>query len=735
MLDTKTADEEIAPTGANGKEEHEKTEAEALGAFVATNLAELNAEQQKVMGMIKLAEAVHNRGQESKFERMSELLQAPQYRDHKVIIYTEHKDTLNYLIRRLEGMGYADQVASIHGGLNFEQRDEQVERFRRPHDEEHGGARFFVGTDAAAEGINLQFCWILINYDIPWNPARLEQRMGRIHRYGQKRDKVIIINLVAGETREGRVVKTLLDKLEDIRRELGSDKVFDVIGRIFEDITLTEYIRCTVESEDEAERKAMELGGKLTVEQMHALAAREESIYGKGGEVRAALPQLQQEIAVAAISRLLPGYVRRYLEHAAPLIGIDLVGDLNDQFILRSRRSGLLDGLPPLLEKYPESARRRFTVHRPDDLRDAIFLHPGEPVFAYLSDLATAQCRSVGQRGAIFTDVSATAPYLFHVARISVVRAFDPGLPALHTEEIVEQRLVGIRQYADGHMAEGAVEYHLLLKPASKTDPASVVFLAQSDTWRLAAEEHIKTDLLGRRVECQRLTAKERLDETEGHLTRAYHYQASELASSRKRYTAKASTGDRAAQAELERIKAQQQNLKEQKERDIQQARREVELIQPGVVEIIATALVQPSQDAEDIKARDVEVERIAMEIAAAHDAARGADVRDVSTPEKARLEGLIDYPGFDLLARYPDEERYIEVKGRVSTGGVELSENEWARACNLRQRYWLYAVFDCGTAQPRLFPVQDPFGKLIVKSRGGVVIGYSDVVREATAI
>lgn len=730
VLAAKTADEE---TVTDGEEEHEETEAEALGAFVATSLAELIDERQKVLELIGLAEAVHASGHESKFDRMSALLRAPQYRDHKVIIYTEHKDTLEFLLRRLEGMGYAGQVAFIHGGLNFEQRDAQVEHFRRPHNGEHGGARFFVGTDAAAEGINLQFCWILINYDIPWNPARLEQRMGRIHRYGQKRDKVAIINLVAGKTREGRVVKTLLDKLEEIRKQLGSDKVFDVVGRIFEGMSLTEYIQRAVESENEADREALAIAGELTVEQIRAIEAREESIYGKGGEVKAALPQLQEALAIEEMRRLLPGYVRRYLEHAAPLIGVDLVGDLDGQFFLRPRRRGVVESLMSLLETYPESARNRFTVYRPSDPRDAVFLHPGEPVFERLSSLAIEHSRSAGKRGAIFTDVSATAPYLFHVARVSVIRAVDPGFPAFHTEEVVEQRLVGIKQYADGRMVEAPVEHQLLLKPAAKANPGSVVFLAQSDTWRLAAEQHIKTELLGKLAELQQLAARERLVETEDHLVRAYDYQESELAAARKRYTEKARDGNRSAQAELERIKEQQRSIKERRALAIQQARREVDLIQPGAVEIIATALVQPSQDPEDIKARDAEVERIAMEVAIAHDAAQGADVRDVSTPEKARLAGLSDYPGFDLLSKRPNDERGIEVKGRVGSGEIELTENEWARACNLRNRYWLYVVFDCGSAQPRLFKVQDPFGRLIAKSRGSVVIGYSEIVRSAS--
>ena len=133
-----------------------------------------------------------------------------------------------------QGMGYTGKIAHIHGGMNYIERQEQVERFRLAADE--GGARFMLCTDAAAEGINLQFCWIMINYDVPWNPARLEQRMGRIHRYGQKAPQVVILNLVAPKTREGRVIETLLDKLERISlsgeplRQARSVEVLERIG-------------------------------------------------------------------------------------------------------------------------------------------------------------------------------------------------------------------------------------------------------------------------------------------------------------------------------------------------------------------------------------------------------------------------------------------------------------------------------------------------------------------------
>jgi len=160
---------------------------------------------------------------------------------------------------------------------------------------------------------------------------------------------------------------------------------------------------------------------------------------------------------------------------------------------------------------------------------------------------------------------------------------------------------------------------------------------------------------------------------------------------------------------------------------------REVELIQAGPVEIIATVLVQPSQNPEDIAARDAEVERIAMEIAMAFELSHGADVKDVSNPAQARLAGLVDYPGFDLYSKRPSQERGIEVKGRVGLGGIELTENEWAQACNLGDKYWLYAVFDCGSPNPRLLRVQNPFARLIAKARGSVVIAYRDIAQCAT--
>jgi hypothetical protein len=120
------------------------------------------------------------------------------------------------------------------------------------------------------------------------------------------------------------------------------------------------------------------------------------------------------------------------------------------------------------------------------------------------------------------------------------------------------------------------------------------------------------------------------------------------------------------------------------------------------------------------------------MDVARAYEEAQGAEVKDVHTPALARAAGLSDNPGFDLLAIYPDTDprgrRAIEVKGRSGTGDVEVSSNEWARAANLRDEYWLYAVYDCATPAPRLARVQDPFGNLLATAKGSVLVSPKDI-------
>jgi SNF2 family DNA or RNA helicase len=724
VLEAKTADDE---TFEEGREENEVAEDKLLQGVVAASLADLLAEKDQVEKLRDLAKKVYDAGVESKFEKLREILTDPKFGGEKFIVFTEHRDTLNFLVGRLEGMGYTGQVAQIHGGMHFTQREEEVERFRKPVEE--GGARFLVGTDAAGEGINLQFCWIMINYDIPWNPARLEQRMGRIHRYLQKHDPVIILNLVAPSTREGKVLKTLLDKLEKIRKELQSDKVFDCIGRIFHDVSIKQYMELAITQD--LDRVAEELEGRLTKEQIQAHAAREKSLYGSGGDVMKELPRLRANLEREIHFRLLPGYVRQYLEQAMSLVDIQIAGDTGGFFSIRPKRPNALDPVLPAMELYADKMRERLSVSRPQDQKEAIWLRPGEPVFESLRALVSERLADMGRRGAVFVDPTTERPYFFHMALLSIVRKADPELPELAKEEILECRLVGVKQYEGADVMLCPVEHLLLLKGRQGLPPSGQRLALVAEEMKNQALAFL-IERVGRKKALERKKQLlENMPEREIFLQRAFDFQEAELAVGRVKHAEKARAGNRKAIEALEEVKRQQKQLASRKANTLAVLKREPELIAPGPVTFVAHALVVPSTDPMDLKEHDINVEIVAMKMARAFEEAGGAEVVEVHKPELARRAGLPDNPGFDLLSiRQGNEKRAIEVKGRAAMGDIEVSANEWAKACNMRDGYWLYAVYDCATPSPRLVRVQDPFGSLLAKTKGSVLISVKEVVQ-----
>ena len=735
-FETQTADE--GPEREDGREGEEGFESRAMGGTVAVTLSDLEAERRHVEALLGKARKLLDAGEESKFEKLREVLRTPNYVDEKLIVFTEHRDTAEFLVRRLEGLGFTDQVALIHGGLPYQERERQVEFFRRAPSE--GGANYLVATDAAGEGINLQFCWLMVNYDIPWNPARLEQRMGRIHRYGQTHDPVVIVNLVSGGTREGRVLKTLLDKLEAIRRQLQSDKVFDVVGRLFEGLSIKDYLEKAVAGD--AEAVAEQLAGELTAEQVRALAERERVLFGEGGEVRRQLAHLNDEAERETYRRLLPGYVRRFVEKAAPLLDFRIEGDPGAVFTLAANRSRAGDALLPALEMYPEQARDRLTVDKPADRDNAIWMHPGEPVFDGLAAAVLERFGHDGLSGAVFTDPYASEPYLFHIAMVSVEQTAGadtarPDLPDRRNggetaPTPLESRLIGLRQ-TSGAIAECPVEHLLLLKGARGFAPSRVRLATLARGMAADAARFAREEVSERLAQAHR---QRRLDDLPARLAfvgRGFDFQTAELAAARSRLTEMARAGDRRAAEELVRVKQRQRNLTAARNRRLADMRAEPDLIQAGEVRFLVHALVVPVEDSGEAERYDADVEAIAMQVAAGYEESFGAKVEDVSRPELARRAGLSDWPGFDLISRRPTESLNIEVKGRAASGNVEMSDNEWAKACNLRDAYWLYVVFDCATPRPRLLRVRNPFGRLLAKSRESVAYAITPgVIMEA---
>lgn len=728
VFESETADEEEAE---NGVEENERGEDTLLAGVVATSLAELEEERRQVEDLRRAASELYESGEESKFNRMLEAFRDPQFAQEKFLIFTEHRDTLEYIVTRLKGLGYQDQVASIHGGMDYREREQQVEFFRRKTAE--GGARYMVCTDAAGEGLNMQFCRLMINYDIPWNPARIEQRFGRIHRYGQKADRVLLFNLVASKTREGKVLKRLLEKLETIRKALTSDKVFDVIGAQFEGMSLRDLmIRAVVE--DNADELAEQIERGLTKEKARETLRAVERRYPRTGDVAGHLVEQRLQLEKEDLRRLLPGYVRRFLEKACPLMGLRLDGDLDGMFQITAAQRGAADWLLPLLETYPEEARGQFTVLKPEEGEAAVFLHPGERVFDRLCALIETRYQQAALAGSVFCDPWADAPYFVHVARVQVVRAMFGGEPGkADRREPLDCRLVAVRQTLSGECREMALEQLLLLRGV-ESGPGAFEFARQQGAMAVErAAKWLRAELLEPQVEARRKELKATLPQRLEFLQRGFAYHEAELAMERSRRAEKAREGDPRAKQLLERVKERQRNLSAQRERACAELLMEPDLVRAEDPVFIAHALVVPSTDPEERRRHDREVEKIAMLKAIGFEEEQGRLVVDVSAPEKAVMQGLEAWPGFDLLSRNGSgAPRAIEVKGRAGVGEIEVSDNEWAKACNLRERYWLYVVYNCAGAHPELHRIQDPFGKLIARARGGVVLDAASVLQAA---
>ena len=706
-----TSDEESAE---DGQEERDVAEQTAMGATAATTLAELEAERLEVVELLDLAQRAYDAGEESKFEKLREVIQDERFKGEKLLIFTEHRDTMEFLVRRLEGMGYTGEITRIHGGMDYQEREVQMEEFRTR-------CRFMVATDAAGEGINLQFCWIMVNYDIPWNPARIEQRMGRIHRYKQRHDPVVLINLVAAKTREGRVLRTLLVKLESIRRELGSDKVFDVIGRQFQDVSLSELImRAVVEgAEDEGIAK---IEGTLTKEQVEAIEEADAKLRGTGGDVASQLPALRAQRDQDQLHRLLPGYVRHFLEKSTPYLGVNIEGDLGGPF--------WLERLPlPLaltMEEATDGVALPLTVNKPDPTDDVLFLRPGEPFFDRYRAFFSERFGADALRGAAFIDPYATEPYLYHLALVSTAQRADPDYPeAFGTEQTLDVRLAAVTQTFDGAIRTCPIELPMVLQLAKRVPPTALPPMDQVTEALESARVYLTEAVARPAAEHIAAGLAASVQEREAFLQAGFDYQEAELAATRTKLRERADAGDVSARRALDELRRKQGALSLQRARALAILSREPELVEANGVTSLAHALVLPSSDPEERERHDREIEQIAMRVARAYEESLGATVHDVSDP--------LQKMGFDLLSRRPNgEERCVEVKGRRAVGDVQLSENEWAKAANLRDQYWLYVVYDCAATHPRLLRVQDPFGSLLFKARGDVIIGEAAIFQAA---
>ena len=419
--------------------------------------------------------------------------------------------------------------------------------------------------------------------------------------------------------------------------------------------------------------------------------------------------------------------MRRLVEKSAALLDLEIRGDLDDVFSLAPRRAGALDALLPALERHPPAAREGLCVRRPSTDDPGIWLHPGEPVF----DALAAQIRRTfardALRGAIFADPKADEPYCFHLALASVEQEADNGAPAAGAasaavnetgaREVLERRLLAVRQGPDGAPNEYPVEHLLLLRGAPGVAPGAVPLASRGIGLRAAAAAYAVDDVAARMAETHRGGLQAELPARRRRIGVGFDLRAAELAGRRTKLSNAASSPD--AATALDAVKQEPRALAAERRLALHRLETAPERVMPGGVRFLAHALVVPAPSSEALERYDARVEEMAVRMAAAWEKERGASVRDVSRPELARQAGLPDWPGFDLLATLPDGNvRSIEVKGRAGRTSIEMEANEWKQACHLGERYWLYVVLDCATPRPTLVRVRDPFARLLARNR-----------------
>lgn len=692
------------------EEDQEKILDEIEQAVLSVDPAALRDEIQRLGRLIDHSQILEARPVESKLIKLHEVLGERQIFDdprNKLLIFTEHKDTLDYLVGdgkdgrplgKLREWGLT--VTQIHGGMKIGDRDTPGTRIYAEW-EFQDSAQVMVATEAAGEGINLQFCWLMINYDIPWNPVRLEQRMGRIHRYGQKHD-CLISNFVAINTREGRVLHKLLTRLQEIKSELGTDKVFDVVGEVLPSNLLEKlfremYVRRQTEPSIE-ERIVRDVSPErfraITESTLEGLAKRElnlSALIGKSAEAkeRRLVPEVVEDFFVAAapLAGLQPAEVRGqphvYRIGRVPQPILQVGEDLEPRFGRLSRNYGRVT-----FDK---------NVLRQDQTLE--WVTPGHPLFeavrADLQERATEDLR----RGAIFYDLNTARPYRLDVFAASIR---DGRGNTLH------RRLLLVRADDDGSLAVRQPTLLLDLSPAPKGTAAPGLDGLPS---RQDAERHMVVEAL-RPLLAEVTAERNRENETvrrhlEIALGELIHRQNLRLAELVSRQQAGDLTPGLAGNIALAEQHLDDLNRRLETRRDQLEMERHCTI--GDIVHIgRAWVLPHPERTAPAIApmVRDEEIERLAIQEVIRHEEARGWVVQSVETENK----------GFDLISRKPHpyddktftEVRFIEVKGRAGVGEVGLTAHEYRTAQRLASDYWLYVVFRCAET-PEIHILHDP--------------------------
>ena len=690
-------------------------------ASAAETIPELEAEILSLKDLEYQASNVVQSGNDKKWEQLSHLLQdQPEMYTQggsrrKLIIFTEHKDTLTYLVTRITDLlGNINSVRTIYGGTNRDQRRTIQEEFRNNPD-----VLVLIATDAAGEGVNLQNANLMVNYDLPWNPNRLEQRFGRIHRIGQT-EVCHLWNIVANETREGEVFKKLFDKIET-EREALKGKVFDVLGEAFDNVSLKELLVDAIRYGESPEVKAkmtQVIDAALDTEHLEEILRRNALV-----EQHMGLDQLyavKEEMEKAEARKLQPYFIRAFFTEAFQQLGGEMRGRESGRFevkhvpaAIRERDRVVGESRTPVLKKYERICFEKEHV-RQTGKPMADMIHPTHPLMHASTDIVLQAHRPKLKQGAVLVDPNddSTEPKVLFMVDHTVREAEGDSL-------VVSRRLQFVEIDEKGNTCNAGWAPHLDLQAIDDYDKklvgdiinaqwltGNLETLALNQAAQTLVPEHY-TEVKGRRER----QANKTLDAVNDRLVKEINYWSDRYI--KLKDDVKAGKQPRMQPERARRTHDELTARLEQRQAELNAMKNVVS----STPVVIGGALVIPqgllshrkgeTQFAVDADAR-AHVEKVAMDAVTDAELGFGFDVKDVAA----------DKCGWDITSRptanadgsiKPD--RHIEVKGR-SKGQttITVSRNEIIYGLNQTDKFILAIVIVDGNSFEGPYYIKNPF-------------------------
>ena len=722
-------------------EELEQIEEELVDeATAAKTIPELQAEIELLKGLERDAHDVLKSGVDKKWDELSKILQSdakemflPGGRRRKMIIFTEHKDTLDYLRKKIAGViGNPAAVIEIHGGTRREDRLRAQEEFRQNPD-----VVILVATDAAGEGVNLQVANLMVNYDLPWNPNRIEQRFGRIHRIGQI-EVCHLWNMVAVETREGEVFNRLFTKLEEERKALGG-KVFDILGESFFDEPLKDLLIRAIRYGESPEVRAKlfeKVEGALDRKHLQDIIDRNALTADVFDQSR--LYEVKEAMEKAEAKKLQPFYLRRFVTESLTKFGGELKEREAGRYEIKHvpavvRRKHVVEGgRRPVLERYERVTFDRHLIrilHKPA----ADLVHPAHPLMSALIDMVLEVEEKSLHTGAVLVDPTdpSTTPRLMFM--------LDHGIrEGTAMTRLVSRKMQFVEIDAEGRTRHaGSAPY--LGYDAPWPEYRAVVERALAQTWlkqdlaSLAlswASGHLVKEHFDEVTVRRKALVKKTLEAVHERLTREINHwskRANELATEVKAGKQPKLQPEN-ARKRAEDLKARLDARKRELEGQLQLSSNPPTIA--GCALIIPQGVFDEAQGKTPSYEADAEVRRqvelIAMKAVMDAERKLGNTVKDVSA-EKC---------GWDVTSMTPKgENRHIEVKGRHIEGETfVVTANEVLEALNQGDKFFLAIVRVDGQKVDGPHYIRSPFSKELEGSVVSVNHSMKDFLKRAKA-